>query len=120
MSLIILLKRSLSLLVITCNNDRLAEKRCQFDLDICIDRRRPKPLIHTGIMTLSESQRVSFFLAKDKASIAAAEVFNSVVLEFCSQKQKAVQLIPGADVKQFLGEGDDVIQTHVESGMALT
>ncbi|XP_067041806.1 putative methyltransferase NSUN7 [Acropora muricata] len=53
---------------------------------------------------------------QDKASIAAAEVFNSVVLEFCSQKQKAVQLIPGADVKQFLGEGDDVIQTHVESG----
>lgn len=53
---------------------------------------------------------------QDKASIAAAEVFNSVVLEFCSQKQKAAQLIPGADVKQFLGEGDDVIQTHVESG----
>lgn len=61
-----------------------------------------------------------FFFAKDKASIAAAEVFNSVVLEFCSQKQKAVQLIPGADVKQFLGEGDDVIQTHVESGITLT
>ena len=46
----------------------------------------------------------------------AAEVVNSMVLEFASQKEKAVQLIPGADVKSFLGDGDDVIQTHAESG----
>ena len=39
-----------------------------------------------------------------------------MVLEFASQKEKAVQLIPGTDVKSFLGEGDDVIQTHAESG----
>ena len=39
-----------------------------------------------------------------------------MVLEFASQKEKAVQLIPGADVKSFLGDGDDVIQTHTESG----
>lgn len=53
---------------------------------------------------------------QDKSSIAAAEVFSSVVLEFYNQKEKAIQLIPGADVKAFLGEGDDVIQTNVESG----
>ena len=46
----------------------------------------------------------------------AAEVVNSMVLEFASQKEKAVQLIPGTDVKSILGEGDDVIQTHAESG----
>lgn len=46
----------------------------------------------------------------------AAEVVNSMILEFASQKEKAVQLIPGSDVKSFLGEGDDVIQTHAESG----
>ena len=39
-----------------------------------------------------------------------------MILEFASQKEKAVQLIPGTDVKSFLGEGDDVIQTHAESG----
>jgi len=48
--------------------------------------------------------------------VVAAEVVNSMILEFASQKEKAVQLIPGADVKSFLGEGDDVIQTHAESG----
>ena len=30
-----------------------------------------------------------------------------------------MQLIPGADVKAFLGEGDDVIQTHAESGRSV-
>ena len=40
-------------------------------------------------------------------------------MEFYNQKEKAIQLIPGADVKTFLGEGDDVIQTNVESGTAL-
>ena len=43
---------------------------------------------------------------------------NSIVLEFASQKEKTFQLIPGADVKSVLGEGDDLIQTHAESGMS--
>ena len=34
------------------------KKGCQFDLNMCVDRQRPKPLIHTGIMTLSKSRRV--------------------------------------------------------------
>ena len=42
-----------------------------------------------------------------------------MVLEFASQKEKAVQLIPGTDVKSFLGEGDDVLQTHAESGRSI-
>jgi len=54
---------------------------------------------------------------QDKSTVVAAEVVNSMILEFASQKEKAVQLIPGSDVKSFLGEGDDVIQTHAESGM---
>lgn len=58
--------------------------------------------------------------SQDKSTIAAAEVINSVVLEFASQKEKTVQLIPGADVKSFLGEGDDVIQTHTESGRSIS
>ena len=45
---------------------------------------------------------------------------NSIVLEFASQKEKTFQLIPGADVKSVLGEGDDLIQTHAESGMSYT
>lgn len=53
---------------------------------------------------------------KDKSTFVAAEVVNSMVLEFASQKEKAVQLIPGTDVQTILGEGDDVIQTHAESG----
>lgn len=53
---------------------------------------------------------------QDKSTVVAAEVVNSMILEFASQKEKAVQLIPGSDVKSFLGEGDDVIQTHAESG----
>lgn len=57
-----------------------------------------------------------FFLEKDKSTVIAAEVVNSMVLEFASQKEKAVQLIPGTDVQTILGEGDDVIQTHAESG----
>ena len=56
------------------------------------------------------------FFLQDKSTVAAAEVVNSMILEFASQKEKAVQLIPGTDVKSFLGEGDDVIQTHAESG----
>ena len=40
------------------------------------------------------------------------------MLEFASQKEKTFQLIPGADVKSVLGEGDDLIQTHAESGMS--
>ena len=56
------------------------------------------------------------FLEKDKSTVVAAEVVNSMVLEFASQKEKAVQLIPGTDVQTILGEGDDVIQTHAESG----
>ena len=43
-----------------------------------------------------------------------------MVLEFASQKEKTFQLIPGADVKSVLGEGDDLIQTHAESGMFYT
>ena len=42
------------------------------------------------------------------------------MLEFASQKEKTFQLIPGADVKSVLGEGDDLIQTHAESGMFYT
>ena len=42
------------------------------------------------------------------------------MLEFASQKEKTFQLIPGADVKSVLGEGDDLIQTHAESGMSYT
>ena len=59
---------------------------------------------------------ITFFLEKDKSTVVAAEVVNSMVLEFASQKEKAVQLIPGTDVQTILGEGDDVIQTHAESG----
>ena len=32
-------------------------------------------------------------------------------------KEKAIQLVPGADVKAVLGDGDDLIQTHVGSGI---
>ena len=60
------------------------------------------------------------YCLQDKSTIAAAEVVNSVVLEFASQKEKTVELIPGADVKSFLGEGDDVIQTHAESGRSIS
>ena len=42
---------------------------------------------------------VPFYYFQDKSSIAAAEVINSIVLEFASQKEKTFQLIPGADVK---------------------
>ena len=61
---------------------------------------------------------VPFYYSQDKSSIATAEVINSIVLEFASQKEKTFQLIPGADVKSVLGEGDDLIQTHAESGMS--
>ena len=39
-------------------NDRLAEKKCQSDLNICLDRQNPTLLIHTEIMTLLKSRRV--------------------------------------------------------------
>ena len=36
-------------------NDRLAGKRGQSDLNTCLDRQSATPLIHTEIMSLSES-----------------------------------------------------------------
>ena len=51
--------------------------------------------------------------------MAAAEVVSRTILESASQKEKAVQLLPGSDVRSVLGEGDDVIQTHAESGLPL-
>ena len=72
-----------------------------------------------NVLSLRKNNRV-FLYSQDKSSIAAAEVVNSIVLEFASQKEKTFQLIPGADVKSVLGEGDDLIQTHAESGMSYT
>ena len=72
-----------------------------------------------NVLSLHKNNRV-FLYSQDKSSIAAAEAVNSIVLEFASQKEKTFQLIPGADVKSVLGEGDDLIQTHAESGMSYT
>ncbi|EDO31651.1 predicted protein [Nematostella vectensis] len=53
---------------------------------------------------------------QDKSTVISVEVVRSFVNEVSSQKEKANILIPGADMKKMLGDGDDIIQTHVESG----
>ena len=53
---------------------------------------------------------------QDKSTYCSVEVVKSFMNEMAASKEKALLLIPGADVKSVLGEGDDVIQTHIESG----
>jgi len=53
---------------------------------------------------------------QDKSTIISVEVVRQIVNEMSTQKEKASILLPGPDVKIFLGEGDDIIQTNIESG----
>lgn len=55
-------------------------------------------------------------LIQDKSTIISVEVVRTFVNDLTLQKEKVNILIPGADVKNVMGEGDDIIQTHVESG----
>lgn len=56
------------------------------------------------------------FLFQDKSTIVSVEVVRTYVNDLALQKEKVNILIPGADIKNVMGEGDDIIQTHVESG----
>ena len=54
---------------------------------------------------------------QDKSTYATAEVVKSFVNETETAKEKTLLLVPGANVKAVLGDGDDIIQTHVGSGL---